>query len=151
DLALAGGVALYLSERPFIQMSRAGLLSKTGRCRTFDRSADGIAPGEGVGVVVLKRLRDAVAERDHIYGVIRASATNQDGRTNGITAPSAASQTALIAVACEQGGVDPSTITCVEAHGTGTPLGDPIEVTALAAAYGAGSTARGWCAIGSVK
>jgi polyketide synthase PksN len=150
ELALAGGVALYLSERPFIQMSRAGLLSKEGRCRTFDRGADGIAPGEGVGVVVLKRLRDALADRDHIYGVIRASATNQDGRTNGITAPSAASQTSLIRAACEQAGIDPGTITCVEAHGTGTPLGDPIEIAALTAAYASG-TARQYCAIGSVK
>ncbi len=151
ELALAGGVALYLSARPFIQMSRAGLLSKDGKCRTFDHRADGIAPGEGAGVVVLKRLRDAIADRDHIYGVIRASATNQDGRTNGITAPSAASQTSLILAACGQAKVDPSTITCVEAHGTGTPLGDPIEVAALTAAYRAHTAKRQYCAIGSVK
>jgi acyl transferase domain-containing protein/SAM-dependent methyltransferase len=151
DLALAGGVALYLSERPFIQMSRAGLLSRDGKCRAFDHRADGIAPGEGVGVVALKRLRDALADRDHVYGVIRASATNQDGRTNGITAPSAASQTSLIQSVCEQAKLDPATIGCVEAHGTGTPLGDPIEVTALAAAYGARTTRRQYCALGSVK
>ncbi|MDQ5911034.1 MAG: polyketide synthase PksN, partial [Pseudomonadota bacterium] len=151
DLALAGGVSLYLSERPFILMSRAGMLSPTGRCRTFDAAADGIVTGEGVGVVVLKPLAQALADRDHIYGVIIASGTNQDGRTNGITAPSGDAQTALIRELYQQAGIDPATIRYIEAHGTGTTLGDPIEVSALGEAFRPSVLPRQSIALGSVK
>ena len=146
DLALAGGVTLYLSERPFVFMSRAGMLAADGKCKTFDRRADGVVPGEGVGVVVLKPLGQALRDRDFIYGIIKASGTNQDGRTNGITAPSAASQTALIQEVHRRAGVSPGTITFVEAHGTGTSLGDPIEVTALTQAFQPEATQPDTCA-----
>ena len=151
DLALAGGVTLYLTERPFIFMSRAGMLAADGKCKTFDRRADGVVPGEGVGVVVLKPLVQALRDRDYIYGVIKASGTNQDGRTNGITAPSAASQTELIQHVHRRAGIDPSSISFVEAHGTGTSLGDPIEVTALAQAFQQSAKQQNSCALGAVK
>ena len=96
DMMLAGGVTLYLTETPYIKMSKAGMLSATGQCHTFDEKADGFVPGEGVGVVLLKRLQDAVKDKDTIYGVITASSINQDGKTNGITAPSGASQKQLL-------------------------------------------------------
>ncbi|MCP4688927.1 MAG: SDR family NAD(P)-dependent oxidoreductase, partial [Desulfobacterales bacterium] len=151
DLALAGGVALSLSEESFIVMSQAGILSPTGRCRPFDHRADGIAAGEAVGVVALKRLEDALGDRDHIYGVIKGSGVNQDGKTDGITAPSMAAQRDLARAVYDKNGVDPRTITCMEAHGTGTKLGDPIEVSALSAAFGHYTDRKEYCAIGSVK
>jgi acyl transferase domain-containing protein len=107
------------------------MLSPHGRCHTFDDRADGFVPGEGVGVVVLKRLSHALADGDHVLGVIRGSGINQDGATNGITAPSALSQERLETEVYEKFGVDPAQIQMVEAHGTGTKLGDPIEYRAL--------------------
>ncbi len=151
DLMLAGGVSLYLTEQPYRMMSGAGMLSPTGRCRPFDDKADGIVPGEAAAVVVLKRFEDAVRDGDHIYGVIRASGINQDGRTNGITAPSSESQKELELSVYRRGRIDPAHITLVEAHGTGTPLGDPIEVAALAGAFREFTAREGFCAIGSVK
>lgn len=151
DLMLAGGVTLYLDESPYIMMSKAGMLSPQGRCKTFDASADGIVTGEGVGVVVLKRLADALADGDHIYGVIRGSGINQDGRTNGITAPSKESQTALEVGVYTRFGIDPATIGYVEAHGTGTKLGDPIEVAALTSAFRQFTDREQFCGLGSVK
>jgi acyl transferase domain-containing protein len=136
--------------------SNAGMLSKTGRCYAFDQRADGFVPAEGVGVLLLKRLQDALRDRDQIHGVIRGWGVNQDGRTNGITAPSVKSQIALERDVYARFGIDPRTITLVEAHGTGTKLGDPIEVEALVASFGAaagaaGEPRQGWCALGSVK
>ncbi|WP_437483074.1 SDR family NAD(P)-dependent oxidoreductase [Sorangium sp. So ce1014] len=151
DLMLAGGVTLYLTVRPYIMMSRAGMLSPRGQCRAFDDRADGIVPGEAVGAVVLKRLEDALRDGDRIDGIIRASGMNQDGRTNGITAPSAASQEALLLDVWRKAGIDPASISLVEAHGTGTPLGDPIEIAALTAAFRKYTDRRRFCAIGSVK
>ncbi|MFF9398978.1 SDR family NAD(P)-dependent oxidoreductase [Streptomyces sp. NPDC014744] len=151
DLALAGGVFVQSTPRLYELAGRAGMLSATGRCHTFDRRADGFVPGEGVGVVVLKRLDDALADGDHIHGVIRASGTNQDGATNGITAPSSASQERLLRDTHASFGVDAGTIGLVEAHGTGTPLGDPIEFSALDRAFRASTTKSGYCALGSVK
>jgi acyl transferase domain-containing protein len=151
DMMLVGGVTLYLTELPHVFMSRAGMLSPSGRCRPFDASADGIVPGEGCAVVVLKPLSRAVADGDPVHGVIRASGLNQDGRTNGITAPSAASQARLIAGTLDRFGLDPHGVDYVECHGTGTPLGDPIEITALNQVFGpAGRPARS-VPIGSVK
>ncbi|QSQ14523.1 non-ribosomal peptide synthetase [Myxococcus landrumensis] len=151
EMMLAGGVSLYLNPNAFVVMSQAGILSPGGRCRTFSAGADGIAVGEGVGVVVLKKLDRALADGDHIYGVIKGSGINQDGKTNGITAPSAESQSALERSVYERFGIHPETLTYVEAHGTGTLLGDPIEVTALTSAFSAQTSRRGFCAIGSVK
>ncbi|MDC0707423.1 amino acid adenylation domain-containing protein [Stigmatella sp. ncwal1] len=151
DMMLAGGVSLYLNPNAFVIMSQAGILSPGGRCRTFSAGADGIAVGEGVGVVVLKKLDKALADGDHIYGVIKGSGTNQDGKTNGITAPSAESQSTLERSVYERFGINPETLTYVEAHGTGTLLGDPIEVSALTSAFAAHTSKRGFCAIGSIK
>ena len=111
------------------------MLSPTGHCYTFDNRADGFITGEGVGVVVLKRLADAIADHDIIYGVIKASAINQDGATNGITAPSANSQERLEKSVYQRFGINPENIQIVEAHGTGTKLGDPIEFNALTRAF----------------
>nr|WP_277991503.1 SDR family NAD(P)-dependent oxidoreductase [Corallococcus macrosporus] len=151
DLMLAGGVTLYITEDPYIQMSKAGMLSPNGRCRAFDDRADGFVPGEGVGVVVLKRLADALRDGDHVYGVIRGSGTNQDGKTNGISAPSSDAQTELELQVYQRAGISPETVTYVEAHGTGTKLGDPIEVEALTEAFSRYTDRKQFCFLGSVK
>ncbi|MFP5392665.1 MAG: type I polyketide synthase, partial [Gammaproteobacteria bacterium] len=151
EMALAGGV--YIQSTPWFLAAgqRAGMLSASGGCFTFDERADGFVPGEGCGVVVLKRLDDALADGDHIHGVIRASGINQDGATNGITAPSALSQERLETEVYERFGIDPAGIGLVEAHGTGTHLGDPIEFRALTSAFRKYTDARQFCAIGSIK
>jgi len=151
ELALAGGV--FVSTHPSFHYltGRAGMLSPEGRCKAFDDGADGFVPGEGVGVVVLKPLARALADGDHVYGVIRASGVNQDGRTNGITAPSAVSQAELEQEVYRRAGISPETISYVEAHGTGTRLGDPIEVHALTKAFRASTDRKQFCALGSVK
>jgi acyl transferase domain-containing protein/NADP-dependent 3-hydroxy acid dehydrogenase YdfG/SAM-dependent methyltransferase/aryl carrier-like protein len=151
DLMLAGGVTLYLHPDPFVMMTKAGMLSPSGRCRPFDDGADGIAVGDGCGVVVLKRLADAIADGDRIYGVIEGSAVNQDGRTNGMTAPSMQSQVELELEVYRVAGISPETIDYVEAHGTGTKLGDPIEFAALTEAFRRFTPQVGFCGIGSVK
>ncbi|WP_434629662.1 SDR family NAD(P)-dependent oxidoreductase [Chromobacterium sp. CV08] len=151
DMMLAGGVTCYLTESSYIGMSRLGMLSPSGVCAPFDDRADGIVPGEGVGVVILKRLADALADGSTIHGVIRGSSTNQDGKTNGITAPSVLSQTALLKELYEKTAIDPASVQCVEAHGTGTKLGDPIEVEALSAAFRSFTDKKRFCSLGSVK
>ncbi|MDI2032026.1 SDR family NAD(P)-dependent oxidoreductase, partial [Saccharopolyspora sp. TS4A08] len=151
SMALAGGVFLQSTPRLYRLAGRAGMLSPTGRCRTFDHRADGFVPGEGVGVLVLKRLSDALADGDHVHGVIRGSGVGQDGATNGITAPSSVSQERLLREVHEESGVDVERIGVVEAHGTGTPLGDPIEFQALQRAFRARTDRSGYCAVGSIK
>ncbi len=151
DLALAAGVNLILSPLWTVAISGLGMLSPRGRCRAFDASADGIVRGEGCGVIALKRLSDARAHGDRIWAVIRGTATNQDGRTNGITAPNGLSQQAMLRAALANAGVRGSEISAVEAHGTGTILGDPIEVEALAEVLGQGDPAKNPCLLGSVK
>ncbi len=148
DLALAGGVQLSLSPSTSIALSKWSALSPRGRCHAFDAGADGFVRGEGAGVVVLKRLADAVCDRDRVLAVVRGSAVNQDGRSNGLTAPNVLAQRDVITDALRVGGVAPDTVNYVEAHGTGTVLGDPIEFEALAATYGRGDTP---CALGAVK
>ncbi|QNS09227.1 SDR family NAD(P)-dependent oxidoreductase [Streptomyces xanthii] len=151
DMMLVGGVTLYLTELPHVFMSRAGMLSPRGHCSPFDASADGIVPGEGCAVVVLKPLSKALADGDPVHAVVRASGLNQDGRTNGITAPSAASQARLIGTTLDRFGLTPDGIDYVECHGTGTPLGDPIEVTALNEVFAPAGRPAGSVPIGSVK
>ncbi|MFD3422708.1 SDR family NAD(P)-dependent oxidoreductase [Streptomyces decoyicus] len=148
DLALAGGVTLSFQPRVTRSFARMGMLSDGGRCRTFDADADGFVRGEGCGVVVLKRLRDAVRDGDRVLAVLRGSATNQDGSSEGLAAPSVTAQTALYLEALAQAGVDPRDVGMVETHGTGTPVGDPIEFASLAEVYGNGP---GRCALTSVK
>jgi acyl transferase domain-containing protein len=151
DMALAGGVTLWLTPESYLSMSQAGMLSAVGQCKTFDDTADGIVVGDGVGALVLKRLKDAEAENDFIYGVILGSGVNQDGKTNGITAPSAGSQIELEREIYAKHKIDPETISYVETHGTGTRLGDPIELEALATVFKEKTTRKQYCALGSVK
>jgi len=151
DLALAGGVNLLLCAATTINFCKARMLSPAGRCKTFDADADGYVRGEGCGVVALKRLADAVRDRDHIAALIRGSAVNNDGRSSGLTAPSGPAQRAVIAAALSAAAVAPAQIDYVEAHGTGTALGDPIEVRALAAALAAGRPVDQPFYLGSVK
>ncbi|MFY0578026.1 SDR family NAD(P)-dependent oxidoreductase [Cystobacter fuscus] len=150
-MALAGGVSVQCAPDYYLAAQKAGMLSPTGRCHTFDERADGFVPGEGVGVVVLKRLRDALADGDHIYGVVRGSGLNQDGTSNGITAPSAKSQERLERAVYDTFAINPADIQMVEAHGTGTKLGDPIEFHALSRAFRSYTDKKEFCAIGSIK
>ncbi|ADJ46252.1 type I polyketide synthase [Amycolatopsis mediterranei] len=149
DLALAAGVNLMLLPGPTAAFAAAGLLAGDGRCKTFSAAADGIARAEGCGVVVLKRLADAEYDGDRVLAVIRASAVNSDGRSNGLAAPNPLAQQAMLREAYR--GTNPSTVDYVEAHGTGTLLGDPIEARALGAVLGAGRAAGAPLLIGSVK
>jgi acyl transferase domain-containing protein len=151
DLCLAGGVNLILSPEPTIIFSQAGMMAADGRCKTFDDSADGYVRGEGCGVVVLKRLKDALRDGDRIQAIIRGSAVNQDGLSNGITAPNGPAQQAVIRQALLNAGVQPAEISYVEAHGTGTSLGDPIEVNSLKAVLKQERSQDRPCWIGSVK
>ncbi|MFE7608621.1 SDR family NAD(P)-dependent oxidoreductase [Streptomyces celluloflavus] len=151
SVALAGGVNLILSPAFAINFSKAGVMSPDGRCKTFDASANGYVRAEGAGVVVLKPLSRALADRDPVYGVIRGGAVNQDGRSNGIMAPNPQSQEAVLRAAYADAGIDPRRVHYAEAHGTGTMLGDPIEAKALAAVLAAGRDAGTPCLIGSVK
>ncbi len=131
DMALAGGVNVILLPELSINFSKAGMLSPDGRCKTFDASANGYVRGEGCGVIVLKRLSDALAGGDRILAVIRGSAVNQDGPSGGFTVPSGPAQEAVIRRALSSGGVKAGEVGYIEAHGTGTSLGDPIEVGSL--------------------
>ncbi|MER6405749.1 SDR family NAD(P)-dependent oxidoreductase [Streptomyces viridosporus] len=151
ETALVGGVSVQCAPDYYLNAHKAGMLSETGQCHSFAEGADGFVPGEGVGVVMLKRLRDALADGDHIHGVIRGSGINQDGTSNGITAPSAKSQERLERQVYDTFGIDPAGIQLVEAHGTGTQLGDPIEFQALTRAFRHYTDRREYCAIGSVK
>jgi acyl transferase domain-containing protein len=151
ELALAGGVFVQSTDAFYQQSNRAGMLSPNGRCYSFDARADGFVPGEGVGAIVLKRLSQAIADGDHVHGVIRASGMNQDGATNGITAPSARSQARLERDVYRRFGIDPAEIQVVEAHGTGTALGDPIEFGALAEVFASKGDRGERCALGSIK
>ncbi|MEL7409488.1 MAG: type I polyketide synthase [Cyanobacteria bacterium J06558_2] len=151
NLCLVGGVNLILSPEPTITFSHAGMMAADGRCKTFDASADGYVRGEGCGVVVLKRLSDALKDGDRIRAVIRSSAVNQDGLSNGLTAPNGPSQQALIRQALATAGVKPAQISYVEAHGTGTSLGDPIEVNSLKKVLLEGRQPEHPLVIGSVK
>ncbi|MEJ2854458.1 MULTISPECIES: type I polyketide synthase [unclassified Saccharothrix] len=148
DLALAGGITLHV---PFpVEEPESGIIAPDGHCRAFDASAQGTVASDGAGVVALKRLDDALADRDRVHAVILASAVNNDGAGKvGFTAPSVDGQAAAVRAALELADVDPASIGYVEAHGTGTPVGDPIEVRALAKAFAVDET--GFCLLGSVK
>lgn len=136
DMAVAGGVNLILSPENTVYFCRINALSRRGICNTFDEKADGYVRSEGCGVVILKRLSDAIKDHDNILAVISSSAINQDGRSNGLTAPNGIAQEQLIHDAIKNAGVDSTLVKYVEAHGTGTKLGDPIEVRALSNVYG---------------
>jgi acyl transferase domain-containing protein/NADPH:quinone reductase-like Zn-dependent oxidoreductase len=151
DVAIAGGVSLMIVPELMVAMSKVGFMSPDGRSKTFDASADGFGRGEGCGVVVLKRLSDAVADRDRILGVIRGSAVNQDGHSTVLTAPNGLAQEQLIRATLASAQLEPQRIGFVEAHGTGTALGDPIEVEAIASTFGRPHPDVSSCLLGSVK
>ncbi|MGK7914022.1 MAG: type I polyketide synthase [Prochloraceae cyanobacterium] len=151
NLALAGGVNLVLSPHNSLALAKANMMAADGRCKTFDASANGYVRGEGCGVIVLKRLKEAVADQDKILAVIRGSAVNQDGDSSGLTVPNGIAQQELIQAALNDARVQPSEISYLEAHGTGTSLGDPIEVEAITAVLGQNRHQDLPLAIGSVK
>lgn len=151
NMALAGGVTLYLDPKKYTALSHKGMLSPTGKCRAFDNDADGFVPGEGAGALILKRYEDALRDGDNILAVIKGSGINQDGKTNGITAPSVKSQIALLDSVYNRCDVDPASVDYVEAHGTGTKLGDPIEFEALNTVFNKDNLDGKIWALGSVK
>ncbi|WP_372424301.1 SDR family oxidoreductase [Salinarimonas chemoclinalis] len=155
DLAIAGGVNLLLTPDLFVMGRQMGVLSPTGRCRTFDADADGYVRAEGVGALLLRPLEEAIRDRDHVWGVIEGSAVNHGGRAASLTAPSSAAQTALMIRALDDAGLGPDAVGYVEMHGTGTVLGDPIEVESVGRAFrrlrARESLAPTPCALGSVK
>ncbi|MEW6380987.1 MAG: polyketide synthase [bacterium] len=151
DYALAGGVSLDFHPWKYISFSKSRTLSPDGQCKTFDREANGYVPGEGVGILLLQRLEDALAEGNRIYGIIKGSAVNHGGKTLSITAPRVESQKDVIMRAYRDANLSPDTITYIEAHGTGTSLGDPIEVESLTQAFQEYTQDVQFCRIGSVK
>ncbi|HEY9648697.1 MAG TPA: beta-ketoacyl synthase N-terminal-like domain-containing protein, partial [Chroococcidiopsis sp.] len=150
-LALAGGVNVLLLPNVTAGFSKGGFMSPSGRCKSFDASADGYVRSEGAGVVVLKPLSQAQADGDPIYAVIRATAVNQDGFSHGMAAPNPQAQMAVLRQAYQRAGVNPAQVRYVEAHGTGTKMGDPVELEALGAVLSEGRLAEQPCLIGSVK
>ncbi len=151
DMAIAGGVNASLSQAALVPLAATQMLSPSGRCSTFDDSANGTVLSEAVGIVVLKRLDSAVRDADSIAAVICASGVNQDGASNGITAPNGLAQERLIKDVYSRFGIDPADISYVEAHGTGTKLGDPVEANALVRAFRSFTDRKGYCALGSAK
>ncbi|MGY5070901.1 non-ribosomal peptide synthetase/type I polyketide synthase [Streptomyces griseus] len=151
DLALAGGTLLHMAPQYTVAETKGGFLSPEGRSRTFDAAADGYVRAEGVGLVALKRLDDAVRDGDRIHAVIAGSGVNQDGHTNGITVPNADAQVDLIRRVCAEAGITPGDLQYMEAHGTSTPVGDPIEANALARALAIGRAPGARAYVGSVK
>ncbi len=152
NLAVSGGVNMMLRPEYPVAMCKGGFLASDGRCKTFDERANGYGRGEGAGIVILKRLSDALADGDHIHALIAATGTNQDGRTNGITLPNAAAQQQLMREVIQKAGISPAQIQYVEAHGTGTQAGDPVEAESLGTVLAVGRSANApprW--IGSVK
>ncbi len=152
EMALAGGVTISIPQKAGYLYQEGMILSPDGHCRAFDAKAQGTIGGSGVGIVMLKRTKDAIADRDYIYAIIKGSAINNDGVNKiGFTAPSVEGQAEVIAEAQAKACVDTETITYVETHGTGTTLGDPIEIAALTQAFRQSSDKKHFCAIGSVK
>jgi amino acid adenylation domain-containing protein len=152
DMALAGGTSITFPQKRGSYYQEGGMTSPDGHCRTFDAEAQGTVFGGGVAVVLLKRLEDAIREGDQIYAVIRGFAVNNDGAAKvGYTAPSVEGQASVIALAQAAAGIDPSDVGYIEAHGTGTPLGDPIELAALAQAFRTRTSTKRFCVVGTAK
>lgn len=151
SLALAGGVSVNLMAKSNVFFARSGALSPAGLCRTFDASADGIVRSDGAGILVLKKLSEALKDGDPVLAVIRGSAVNHDGRSNGIMAPNGEAQRAVLAEAYRNAGISASSVQYVELHGTGTPLGDPIEAQAILEVLGEGRAPGQECLVGSLK
>ncbi|HEV2680184.1 MAG TPA: beta-ketoacyl synthase N-terminal-like domain-containing protein, partial [Rhodanobacter sp.] len=157
-MAIAGGVNTIVNPELHISFNKAGMLSEDGRCKTFSSEANGYVRGEGVAMLVLKKLSAAERDGDHIYGLVRGTAENHGGRANSLTAPNPKAQAAVVRRAHQQAGIDPRSVTYIEAHGTGTPLGDPVEINGLRAAFkelyaatGESNVTDQHCGLGSVK
>ncbi|WP_235332765.1 beta-ketoacyl synthase N-terminal-like domain-containing protein, partial [Paenibacillus polymyxa] len=150
EVAIAGGVNVTIHPNKYLKLSQGNFLSTTGHCESFGEGGDGYVPGEGVGAVLLKPLNKAIADGDHIYGVLKGTAVNHGGKTNGYTVPNPNAQAAVIKRALRESGIDPRALSYIEAHGTGTSLGDPIEIAGLTKAFKDYGTDR-HCSIGSVK
>jgi acyl transferase domain-containing protein/aryl carrier-like protein len=150
-MAIAGGVNIIIIPEPFIGFGKLAMLSREGRCKAFDATGNGFVRAEGAGVVLLKPLAQALADGDPVYAVIRGTAVNQDGRTNGITVPSEQAQASMLREACTNAGIPSGAIQYIEAHGTGTAVGDPIETNALGEVLCANRPEGSLCVIGSVK
>jgi polyketide synthase PksN len=158
EMAIVGGVNTIVAPEAYISFNKAGMLAEDGRCKTFSSLANGYVRGEGVGMLFLKRLKDAEQAGDNIYGIIRGTAENHGGRANSLTSPNPKAQAELLKTAYTKAGIDPRTVTYIEAHGTGTELGDPIEINGLKAAFkelyqatGDASVTGAHCGLGSVK
>ncbi|HXH41886.1 MAG TPA: SDR family NAD(P)-dependent oxidoreductase [Thermoanaerobaculia bacterium] len=151
DAAIAGGVNVSIHPYKYVSLSQGKFAASDGRCRSFGAGGDGYVPGEGVGAVLLKPLEHALRDRDQIYAVIKASAINHGGKTNGYTVPNPNAQGDAIAAALRTADIDPRTLSYIETHGTGTSLGDPIEITGLLKAFEGSTENKQFCAIGSVK
>ena len=158
EMAIAGGVNVLASPKLFISFNKAGMLAEDGRCKTFDKRANGYVRGEGSGAVLLKPLNKAIEDRDHIYGVIKGTAVNHGGRATSLTAPNPNAQAELVAKAWKSADVDPQTISYIETHGTGTSLGDPVEINGLKMAFnklfedkGKARTKDSYCGLGAIK
>lgn len=151
DLAVAGGVNVSIHPNKYLILGQSGFMSSKGRCESFGQGGDGYVPGEGVGAVLLKPLFKAIADGDHIYGVIKATSINHGGKTNGYTVPNPNAQADVISRAFKEAGINPRIISYIEAHGTGTSLGDPIEIAGLTKSFQEYTQETQFCAIGSVK
>src|SRR6185436_17587390 len=148
DAALAGGVNITIHPNKYLMLSQGQFISSKGRCESFGEGGDGYIPGEGVGVLFLKRLSDAERDGDHIYAVIKGAALNHGGRAGGYTVPNTKAQSRVIARALKESGIHPETISYIEAHGTGTKLGDPVEVAGLSTAFGELTDQKQFCWLG---
>ncbi|ACU62728.1 SDR family NAD(P)-dependent oxidoreductase [Chitinophaga pinensis] len=151
ECAIAGGVNLVTHPQHFIGLSEMTMVSSSDACRSFGVDADGFVDGEGVGAIVLKPLQQAIEDGDHIYGVIRGTAINSGGKTNGFTVPNPVAQAQVVSAALKDAGISARSVSYIEAHGTGTALGDPIEINGLSRAFDQDTNDRQYCAIGSVK
>jgi len=150
-LAIAGGVNVTIHPNKYLILSAGQYISGDGHCQSFGEGGDGYIPGEGVGAVILKRLSDAERDGNHIYGILKGSALNHGGKTNGYSVPNPKAQAAVIDRALQEYGIDPRHVSYIEAHGTGTKLGDPIEIAALSQIFRKATQERQFCAIGSAK
>ena len=151
DTAIVGGVFANLDEETLVLLSQIEMLSFSGKCKTFDKGADGTVLSEGVGVVILKETNEANKDKDTIYGIIKANCANQDGASNGITAPNGIAQENLIKETYKKFNINPNNIEYIETHGTATGLGDPIEVNALVRAFKSFTSKKNYCSLGSIK
>ncbi len=151
ESAIAGGVNVSIHPNKYLLLGQANFVSSKGRCESFGEGGDGYVPGEGVGAVLLKPLSKAISDNDHIYGIIKSSAINHGGKTNGYTVPNPKEQSNVIGKAFKETGIDPRTISYIEAHGTGTSLGDPIEFSGLNKVFREYTSEKQFCSIGSAK